>query len=314
MQQLRAAVDARASGSGDARMSLWLIATLVAATAQAGRFYLQKRLADGGLSAVAATAARFALAPPVLALGLIGAAASGTAMPAIGPAFWGYAVAGGLAQVGATILMVLLFAQRAFAVGIAFSKTTVLMAVAVGIVLLGETVTLPALGAMAVGLMGVLLISVPAGGGLRILNRASLYGLGAGALFAVSAVGYRGASLAVASEAPLMRAAVTLLLVTMFQTVLLAGWMAWRERPAFAAIWTRRRAVLATGALSLVGSYGWFTAYTLQTAAYVNAVGQVELILSLGISWILLGERIARRELWGIALLGLSVVALILLL
>ncbi len=309
-------------------MSLWLAATLLAATAQAGRFYLQKRLSSGGLSAPAATFARFALAPPALAAGLALAALWGAAVPAPGAGFWGYALAGGLAQIGATVLVVLLFAQRSFAVGIAFSKTTVLMTVLAGVLVLGETVTAPALAAMGVGLAGVLLISVPSGGGadpgpgaarrfagLRaVLNRGSLYGLGAGALFAVSAVGYRGATLAVESPDPLMRAAVTLFLVTALQTALLALWLAWRERGAFAAIRARGRAVAATGALSLLGSYGWFTAYTLQTAAYVNAVGQVELILSLAISWLLLGERIAARELAGIGLIGGSVAALLLLL
>ena len=63
----------------------------------------------------------------------------------------------------------------------------------------------------------------------------------------------------------------------------------------------------------MAGSLGWFTAYTLQTAAYVNAVGQVELILSMVISWTVLGERFSRRELLAIVLVGVSVIGLVLL-
>lgn len=299
-------------------MSLWLAATLFAASVQALRFLLQKRLALGGLSPTATTFARFVYAPPVIAAGL-GAwlAVSGGTLPAIGPGFWPFAVAGGVAQILATICVVALFARRNFAVGIAFSKVTVLMTVAAGWLVLGETVSGPALAAMIVGFAGVVLLSVPLGavgaGRLQVLNRASALGLASGAFFSVSAVSYRGASLLVATDAPILRAAVTLGLVTLVQAALLGLWLAWRDRAGLVAVLRGWRATALVGATSLAGSLGWFTAYTLQTAAYVNAVGQVELILSMAISWLVLGERQTPRELLGIALVGASVAGLILL-
>lgn len=299
-------------------MSLWLAATLFAASVQALRFLLQKRLAVSGLSPTAATFARFIYAPPVIAVGLgVWLALSGGQLPSIGPGFWPFAVAGGLAQILATICVVALFARRNFAVGIAFSKVTVLMTAAAGWLVLGETVSGPALAAMVVGFAGVVLLSVPAGavgaGRLQVLNPASLLGLASGAFFSVSAVSYRGASLVVDSAAPILRAAVTLGLVTLVQAVLLGLWLAWRDRAGLIAVARRWRATALVGATSLAGSLGWFTAYTLQTAAYVNAVGQVELILSMAISWLALGERQTPRELAGIALVGVSVAGLILL-
>lgn len=296
------------------KMSLWLFATLFAASVQALRFLLQKRLAVSGLSAAAATFARFVYAPFAIAGGLaFWAGIGGGRLPAIGDGFWGYALAGGVSQILATICVVALFSYRNFAVGIAFSKVTVLMTVVAGFLVLGETVTGADLAAMAVGFLGVVLLSVPEGRRWRVLNRGSLLGLASGVFFAISAVGYRGASLEVFSDAPLVRAAVTLCLVTLGQTILLGLWLLLRDRAGLLAVFRRWRATSLVGATSMLGSMGWFTAYTLQTAAYVNAVGQVELVLSMAIGWLVLGERQTGRELLGIVLVGLSVAGLILL-
>ena len=60
------------------------------------------------------------------------------------------------------------------------------------------------------------------------------------------------------------------------------------------------------------GSYCWFWAFTLQNAAYVKALGQVELLLSLLASVLFFRETITLRELLGMSLLMLSILALVL--
>jgi drug/metabolite transporter (DMT)-like permease len=66
-----------------------------------------------------------------------------------------------------------------------------------------------------------------------------------------------------------------------------------------------------TGALvgltSFIGSAGWFTAFTLQIAAYVRTLGLVELLFTLAISLYAFRERPSRAELVGLGLLGLSI-------
>ena len=80
--------------------------------------------------------------------------------------------------------------------------------------------------AIALGVVGLLLLSGGAeakGFHLRDLrNRAAGLGVASGALFAVSAVSYRGASLAVMTEQPVLRAGVTLAAVVMMQSVIMA--------------------------------------------------------------------------------------------
>ncbi len=55
----------------------------------------------------------------------------------------------------------------------------------------------------------------------------------------------------------------------------------------------------------------WFVAFTLQNAAYVNAVGQIELIFSILASRMFFKEKISTREFMGILTIIVSVLVLI---
>lgn len=297
-------------------MDLWILITLVAATAQTVRFMLQKHLKSTRLSTAGATFARFIYSAPLVAvIATTYAIGSGQGAPGIPSQFWAYAAFGGISQILATMCVVALFAHRNFAVGITFKKTEVILAAVVGFVLLGDTITLPALGAILIGLIGVLLLSDPpkaAGGITRIFNRASGLGLLSGLLFAFSGTGYRGASLSLADGDAFYRAIITLAFVTAFQTVIMAIWLVWRERGEIRRVLAAWRVAGLVGLTSMIGSISWFTAFTLQTVALVNAVGQVEMILSLLASTLFFKEKVSKREWQGLGFLGLSIVILVL--
>ncbi|WP_411890688.1 DMT family transporter [Yoonia sp. SDW83-1] len=298
-------------------MELWIPITMAAAFAQSLRFMLQKHLKATQLSTAGATFARFIYSSPLVAvIAIVYANTSGQGAPQIPPAFWPYMLAGGTSQILATMCVVALFAHRNFAVGITFKKTEVLLSAAVGFLVLGDVFSWPAIGAMCLGLAGVLLLSDPPDGvgawHRRIFNRATALGLGAGMLFAISGNGYRGASLSLGDGDFFYRAIVTLAFVTAFQTVAMAGWLAWRERGQISLVLRVWRVAGLVGLTSMVGSICWFMAYTLQNAAYVNAVGQVELVFSLIIGAFVFGERIDRREWQGLLLLTASIVMLVL--
>ena len=61
----------------------------------------------------------------------------------------------------------------------------------------------------------------------------------------------------------------------------------------------------------MVGSFCWFSAFTLKNAAYVNTLGQVELIFSIAASVLFFKERITGRELTGMAVLLASILLLV---
>ena len=298
-------------------MELWIPITIGAATAQTLRFMLQKRLKGMNLSTGGATFARFLYsAPLVMIIAILYATSSGQGQPDIPAVFWPYMLAGGTSQILATMCVVALFSHRNFAVGITFKKTEVLLSALFGFIILGDTFTPLTIFAMLVGLAGVLLLSDPPDGigpwHQRIFNRATALGIGAGVLFGISGNGYRGASLSLGDGDVFYRAIVTLACVTAFQTISMAAWLMWRQKGEVMRVISAWRVAGLVGLTSMIGSICWFTAFTLQNAAYVNAVGQIELLFSLLIGAFVFGEKVTGREWQGLILLTLSILILVL--
>ena len=288
-----------------------------AALAQTARFVLQKRLSASSLSNGGATFARFVYSAPfVLLIAIAYSSATSQNWPNIPNRFWAYALSGGAAQILATMCVVALFSRRNFAVGITFKKTEVLMSVVVGFAVLGEGVSGLGFLAIILGLAGVLLLSDPpdATGPLhkRIWNPSAGLGLLSGVLFAISGVGYRGASLSLDSGDIFQRAVVTLACVSLAQVVMLGAYLLWRERGEVTRVLRAWRVAGLVGLTSMIGSLCWFSAFTLQTVAYVNALGQIELFFSLMAGAWLFSETVSKREWQGLSLLTGSILMLVL--
>lgn len=300
-------------------MGAWIWISLAAATAQTLRFMLQKHLKSTQLSTAGATFSRFFYSAPIIVvLILIYGQVSGQELPAVSPRFWAFALGGGLSQILATLCVVALFGERNFAVGITFKKTEVLQTAIIGFVVLGEGLAPGAVWAVGLGFVAVLLLSdsgsmdktVP--WQTRYFNRATGLGLMSGILFGFSAIGYRGASLALETGDVALRAGVTLAIVATSQTLAMAAWLLVRDRPQIVAVVRAWRVAALVGLTSMIGSYCWFVAFALQNAAYVKAVGQSELILSVLASVLFFKEKISKRELAGISMLMVSILVLIL--
>lgn len=298
-------------------IATWVWITCLAAFSQALRFMFQKKLKVAGLSTAGATFARFFFAAPfVVATAVTYGAVTGQGWPNLPPVFWLHVVVGGTSQILATMCVVALFSLRNFAVGITFKKTEVLLSVLIGFVILGDAITWPALIAVLVGLGGVLLLADPPQSGgawhKRIMNKAVLLGLTSGLFFGLSGVSYRGASLSIFAGDTFYRAIVAMACVVIFQFVGMTIWLKWREAGQILAVVKAWKIVSLVGLTSMIGTMCWFTAFTLQTAGYVNAVGQIELLFSIAIGALVFGERISRREWQGLILLTCSIVLLVL--
>ena len=296
---------------------LWIIATLCAATFQTIRFTLQKILADGNLSPLGATYSRFIFAAPLIVLfSLIFFAATDISIPYLKGQFLLYAVGGGLAQILATICVILVFKSRNFAVGITLKKTEVILTAFVGLILIGEGVSPISMSFICLGGLGVFFLSKKVDfvdrSSQSFLNKSAMYGLLSGLLFAISAVCYRSATLSVVSDLVYLRSGFTLLIVILSQSFIMTIWLALFEPGQIKLVWLERRKGFWVGVTSLSGSFFWFTAFTLQNAAYVKAVGQIELIFSLLITTLFFKEQVLSRELLGMFLIGVSAVGLIL--
>lgn len=296
-------------------MTLWIFVTFAAALFQTLRFMLQRQLVLDKLNATGATFARFVYSSPLILIGTAGYfLLQDLRLPPMGMTFWFYATMGGLAQILATIAVVQIFKERNFAVGVTFTKTETLQVVVLSLLLLGEGASIFGLLAILTGLVGVVLLSVPpdSAAGATLWNRAAGLGLASGFFFAISSVCYRGASLELALPDAWARAALTLAAVTLFQTVIMAVWLGVRETVQLRAVWQARRVAIWIGILSMAGSFCWFVAFTLQNAAYVRAVGQIELVLSLLASLVVFRETIQLREWLGIGIILISVIGIVL--
>ena len=298
-------------------MEPWILITIAAAFAQTLRFMAQKQLKTVGLSTGGATFARFVFSAPLVAVLILSyASLSAQILPGTNGRFWTFAMIGGASQIFATMCVVALFSHRNFAVGITFKKTEVVQTAIVSALVLGERVSTIGAVAIAIGFCGVLLLSDSPGltgsWRKRIWNKAAGLGLLSGVFFAFSAVGYRGASLALESGDVFLRAGYTLAIVTAVQTSVMAIWLRWREPGQMRAVVGAWRIAGIVGVTSMIGSWCWFTAFTLQNAAYVNALGQVELLFSLLASILVFREKISTREGLGMALLTCSILVLIL--
>jgi drug/metabolite transporter (DMT)-like permease len=295
-------------------MPLWIPVTIFAAVMQTLRFTLQRHLKVTTLSTAGATWARFLYSAPLVAVIVaVYAQATAQALPYPGARFWAFLVPGALAQVLGTMCVVALFALRNFTVGITLMKTEVILTALFGLLLLGEAISPPILVAIGLGFVGVVLLSDPPKGDValpwraRLFNAASGYGLASGVLFGISAVGYRGASLALPDGDVFLRASLTLAAATAVQAVVLGLWIFWRDRAEVARVLASWRVSGLVGLTSMLGSLGWFTAFTLQTAALVKALGQIELVFTFLVSVFWLKERSSPKEIAGLALLVASI-------
>lgn len=294
-------------------MDIWIVFTVFAALAQTLRFALQKALGATGLSPGGATFARFLFAAPLASAAAVGLYLHlGVALPMPGLGFFGFVLMGGVAQIIATELTVRLMGLRSFATGIAFTKTETLQVAVAGALILGESISLAAGGAMAVGVLGLVFLSFPAHRSAAFAWKPVAMGLAAGGLFAIAAISYRGATLALEPAPYLLRALIALAVATLSQSVIMALWLTVREPGQIGRVLQGWRKTGPVGVTGLLGSLGWFAAFSLQNAAYVRAVGQVEVIFTLLFSVLYFRERLGPREVTGVLLVSASVLMLVL--
>ena len=318
------------SGGGDrAVIPLWAGLAVVAAFLQNLRSSVQKHL-TGRLSTHGATATRFLYGLPFAAVGLACVSLWLDAPPPPpNPRFAAFAVAGSLAQIAATTLLLASFSSGSFAAGTTYSKTEGIQTAAFGYLFLGDRVSAGGLAGVVLTVCGVLAVSlarptaivaapVPGDGRDEDVNarhderrrgrrRGVLLGLLSGALFALSAVGYRGASLALGDAHFLLRAGFTLVFALTVQSALMTIGLRLFEPGELTRVRAIWRAGFVAGLAGAGASAGWFAAFTLVNASYVKAVGSVELVFAVASSWLVFRERPAALELAGIALVMIGV-------
>jgi drug/metabolite transporter (DMT)-like permease len=289
----------------------WAVFTLIAAAAQTARNATQRSL-TARLGTVGATHVRFLFGLPfalVFMAGIVVVLQRG--LPTPNGVFCAWVAGGAIAQIAATALMLAAMGQRSFVVTTAYIKTEPIQVALFGFVLLGDVVTPLLALAIAIATAGVVIMALKPGavgaGGLR----ATALGLAAGAGFGLSAIGFRGAILALHHADHVTAASFTLVAGLLLQCLLLTGWLVLTDRAVLVAIFRAWKPSLAAGFMGALASQFWFLAFALATAASVRTLALVEVLFAQGVSRYALGQRTTTREGIGIVLIVVGVVLLI---
>jgi drug/metabolite transporter (DMT)-like permease len=270
---------------------------------------MQREL-TASLGTAGATHVRFLFGFPFALIFLAGVlTALGRGLPQPGVNFWLWVLDGALAQVLATALMLAAMGERSFVVTIAYIKTEPVQVALFGLIFLGDRLSLPIAIAILVATAGVLVMSLKAGSAGSL--RATLMGLGGGGMFALSAIGYRGAILALEDPSFVMAATFTVTVGLMLQAGLLSLYLAWRDRATLMAIARAWRPSLVAGFMGAAASEFWFLAFALASAASVRTLALIEVLFAQAISAFVFKHRTTPREWCGMVLIVAGVALLL---
>ena len=201
-----------------------------------------------------------------------------------------------LFQVAGNIFLLQTFKSRNFSIGIAFYKTEVLQASIIGMLFFNITLSVSAFMAILLATIGVILMSnlVFNAGSKKFMqslyNKSVLYGLLTGFCF-------------------------SLMWVICFQNIFFTVVKFCQNRlisdlKSLISL-EHKYTFLKTSILSFLGSVCWFVAYGLGKVVYVKAVGQIELIMAMAVSYFILKEQLKVPEILGITLTSSGILWLI---
>jgi drug/metabolite transporter (DMT)-like permease len=290
---------------------LWAVFTVIAAFFQTLRNAMQRELTRS-LGTVGATHVRFLFGFPFALIFLIGLIV-GTQVPLPRPGwtFWPWVIDGAGAQIAATATMLMAMGQRSFVITIAYIKTEPIQVAIFGLIFLGDPVSAPLATAIIVATAGVIIMSTKPGGMVGGI-KPTLIGLLSGGLFALSAIGYRGAILSLGSPDFVMAATFTLVVGLLMQAVTLSLFLWLRDPAVLKAIAQSWKPSLFAGFMGALASQFWFLAFALATAASVRTLALVEVLFAQLVARFAFKQKTTAREAAGMVLVVCGVVLLIL--
>ena len=278
-------------------MPLWIPITVFAALCQNIRTTMQQKI-RGVLSVDGANFVRYLYGAP-LALAALAFLVlfTGRHVPTLSASFLLLVTIAGVAQIVATSLMIHAFSLRNFAVGTVYSKTETVFVALFATFIAHEPLRLGAWTGILICLGGVAILSVRGSfANIRsvladLTHKGALYGILSGAVFAIAAGTIREASKLLPDGDFMIRGITVLACMNTIQVVLMATYLARRDRPQLGKVWVNWRSSMWVGIFSVLGSAGWALAMTLENAALVRAVGQIELVFTFISSRLVLKER-----------------------
>jgi drug/metabolite transporter (DMT)-like permease len=297
----------------------WVIFTILATILQSFRNLEQKSL-NKRLDALTVSWSRFIIPLPFAIIVVI------LTFYQFDNKFIFYCFVAGLFQIAGNIFLLQTFKARNFSIGIAFSKTEVLQSYLIGLLFFNTLISKSDLISILVATIGVILISGNFTAGHKtsyknlaksFYNQSSLYGLLTGLSFSISAFNLKFASdkLYSLQYSPIKTALIVLMWIICFQNIFFVI-VKFCQRTLIKDLKSmisleNKYTFLKTSILSFCGSFCWFIAFGLGEVVYVKAVGQIEIVIAILISFLLLKEKLKKIEIIGITLTSSGILWLI---
>lgn len=205
---------------------VWIPIAVTAALFQCWRTALQQKLRHL-LSVNGAGFVRFLYGAPTASLLLIlSLQITGAPLPEANWRFVAFCAAGGIAQILATNLLIMAFGYRNFAVGTAYGKTETVQSAVIAFIFLHEVLSMLAWAGIAIGLGGVMTLSLAGKGfkprdlAMATVQPAALCGLGAGFIFAFNIIFIKMAFYSLPGPSLMVRTMFGLVITNTLQIVL----------------------------------------------------------------------------------------------
>jgi len=291
---------------------LWIILAAAAAPLQVARNAMQRGLV-GDAGPWGATLVRFLFGLPFsILIFAVMWRLTPDATPNPSNRFWIAAVLGAVSQVAATGALLMAMRRSGFAVAIMLQQSSLPMAAILGWLVLGDALGRAAWLGIAMGTLGLAVLSWPRQGQAKADLPGGILGLAAGAAFAVAFNAYRQAGQAFDADHPLYAASAALLLAQTMQSVALTATLALTRPQALRSVFATWRASLSAGFFGSAASACWFAALALAPAAPVRAIGLIEGPIAAAVGRQLFKERLTPRQWIGGSLMAVGVLLTVL--
>ena len=295
----------------------WVLITAIASLSQTLRSVFQKNIIED-VGVLASAYSRFIFALPFVALLAVFFLdiEELLILNNLSVKTWFFLVAASICQILFTIILIKLFTLRSFAIGVAFSKTEVIQTTLLEIVIIGFILTSHVLLAIIIGFIGMLFMSkqklIGNVGHSRLFLQQVILGVSCGIFLGLSSVLYKVALDSVAIDLIYKKVIVLSFLALAIQSVIFGAYIVIAdEKKKLDKLFNIWKKGLPVGFFGCSATFCWFYAFSLVDATLVRAVGQLEIVFSVLMSYIFYKERITGSELIGMSLITISILALL---
>ena len=295
----------------------WVLITAIASLSQTLRSVFQKNIIED-VGVLASAYSRFIFALPFVALLAVFLLDIGELLilKNLSVKTWFFLVTASICQILFTIILIKLFTLRSFAIGVAFSKTEVIQTTLLEIIIIGFILTSHVLLAIIIGFIGMLFMSkqklIGNVGHSRLFLQQVILGVSCGIFLGLSSVLFKVALDSVAIDIIYKKVIVLSFLALAIQSVIFGAYIVIAdEKKKLDKLFNIWKKGLPVGFFGCSATFCWFYAFSLVDATLVRAVGQLEIVFSVLMSYIFYKERITGFELIGMSLITISILALL---